>query len=172
MKSKKPTLYIMCGLPFSGKSTLAKTIATTTDSQLVGFDLVWKEEEDNLDPDLNKTKEWEFILDLAFKKIKSYLKEGKSVVYDDTNLKKEHRDKLRDLAKRFNAESKVIYINTSLDEIRKRIERNLNTQVRHNVSDLNFQSSLAQLEVPINEQNIIEYKAGTDINLWLKNNLL
>jgi len=38
-------LYIMCGLAFSGKSTLAIKIAAHTGSEIVAFDKLWMEEE-------------------------------------------------------------------------------------------------------------------------------
>lgn len=46
-----PTLYIMCGVGFSGKSTLAKKIAEHTGAMLVSQDALYfeKEKELNLD---------------------------------------------------------------------------------------------------------------------------
>ena len=38
-------LYIMCGLAFSGKSTLARKIAEHTKSKLIAFDKLWVEKD-------------------------------------------------------------------------------------------------------------------------------
>lgn len=38
-------LYIMCGLAFSGKSTLARKIAERTGSRLIAFDKLWVKKE-------------------------------------------------------------------------------------------------------------------------------
>lgn len=38
-------LYIMCGLAFSGKSTLARKIAEHTNSKLIAFDKLWVEKD-------------------------------------------------------------------------------------------------------------------------------
>ena len=40
-----PKLYIMCGLAFSGKSTLARKIAEHTNSKLIAFDKLWVEKD-------------------------------------------------------------------------------------------------------------------------------
>ena len=76
------TLYIMCGLGFSGKSTLAKKISEYKNAALVGQDAIYFEKEKELDPTLTSAQEWELIWNIAIERVISELEKGKSVVYD------------------------------------------------------------------------------------------
>jgi len=42
--------------------------------------------------------------------------EGKSVVYDDTNAKKEHRDKLKEIAQECSSTAKIVFLDTQMTE--------------------------------------------------------
>src|SRR5690242_5159424 len=91
-------LYIMCGLAFSGKSTLARKIAEHIPADLISFDKLWVEKDK--EKTITKNAEgWRYIRNLAQDKILVLLKSGKSVVYDDNNPRKEHREELRKIAK-------------------------------------------------------------------------
>lgn len=53
-------LYIMCGLAFSGKSTLARKIAEHTGSKRIAFDELWVEK-DKEQPVPKSDEGWRFI---------------------------------------------------------------------------------------------------------------
>src|SRR3972149_11800341 len=134
---KNQNLYIMCGLAFSGKSTLAKKIAEYTDSKLISFDKLW----------VNKNKEhpvpkgakgWKFIRKVSQGKITKALKSGFSVVYDENNIRFEHREELRNVARKFGVTAMVVYLNTPLELIKEREAINKTTQQRHEVESENF----------------------------------
>ena len=38
-----PVLFVVCGLPFSGKTMLAEKIARSADAVLVSYDALWRE---------------------------------------------------------------------------------------------------------------------------------
>src|SRR3990167_10908838 len=106
-------LYILCGLAFSGKSTLARKIVEHTKSKLIAFDKLWVEK--NKDKPVPKGAEgWRFIRKVAQDEVTKALQEGNSVVYDDNNVRFEHREELREIARRLGAKDVVIYLNTPL----------------------------------------------------------
>lgn len=158
----------MCGLAFSGKSTLARKIAEFIGSKLIAFDKLWVEK-DKEKPVKNDTAGWRFIRKVAQEKIATALKEGSSVVYDDTNVRFEHREELRKVARRFGAKNTVIYLNTPLELIREREVTNKVTGERHEVEPENFQTVLEQLEVPGLTEDVIEFRPDMDIEEWLEN---
>src|SRR3989338_2110441 len=112
-------LYIMCGLAFSGKSTLARKIAERTGSKLIAFDKLWVEK-DKENPVPNGDEGWKFIRKIGQDEIAKSLQKGNSVVYDDNNIRFEHREELRDIARKAGARTIVVYLNTPMEVIRKR----------------------------------------------------
>lgn len=165
------TLYIMVGLPFSGKSTFALKLAKYTNSELISYDSVWSEEKNNLEPNIEKVEEWKYISNATHTKIDRYLKDGKSVVYDNMNLQKEHRDRLRTIAQSYSAHVVVIYMNVSIAEIKDRQKENANSQLRHAVSDENFNNALSQLQIPTTDENVKVFLPSDNTETWIKNNI-
>jgi len=163
----RPTLHIMCGLAFSGKSTLAKRIAEYTESEIIAFDKLWVEE-DKVKHIQKDADGWKYIRKVAQEKILKTLKQGKSVIYDDNNAKREHREELRDIAKEAQAESTVIYLNTPLEVIGAREEANKVSQDRHEVESHNFQKVLEDLEVPSGDEGTLIFTPETDMIGFLK----
>lgn len=160
-------LYIMCGLAFSGKSTLARKIAEHTNSKLVAFDKLWVEQ-DKEKPVPKGAEGWRYIRDLAQRNVLDYLQAGKSVVYDDNNPRKEHREELRVVAKNAGVEAVVIYLDTSLDVIRAREEANRSSQDRHDVEPENFEKVMKDLEVPTTDEDTIVFRPEMNINDFIK----
>ena len=158
----------MCGLAFSGKSTLARKIAEHTDSKLVAFDKLWVEQ-DKEKPVPKGVEGWRYIRDLAQRNVLDYLQAGKSVVYDDNNPRKEHREELRDVAKKAGIDAVVIYLDTSLDVIRVREEANRSSQDRHDVEPENFEKVMKDLEVPTADENTIVFTPEMNIEDFIKN---
>lgn len=165
--SSRPKLYIMCGLAFAGKSTLARKIAEHTNSKLIAFDKLWVEKEKER-PISKDAKGWRFIRKVARDEILRSLKEGISVVYDDTNVRFEHREELRKLVKESGFDSTVIYLNTPLKVIKAREQTNRVTRERHEVEPKNFQTVLEQLEVPTAYEKALEFTPETDLDDFLR----
>ncbi len=156
----------MCGLAFSGKSTLARKITEYTKSKLIAFDRLWVEKIKN--QSVPKGDEgWRFIRKVAQDEITKALQEGVSVVYDDNNAKREHRGELRSVAEEAGSESVVIYLDTPLEIIRNREEANKTSQDRHEVEPENFQKVLGDLEVPTSDENTVVFKPETKIEDFL-----
>ena len=161
-----PKLYIMCGLAFSGKSTLARKIAEHTKSKLIAFDKLWVEK-DKDQPVPKGAEGWRFIRKVGQDEVAKAIQEGNSVVYDDNNVRFEHREELREIARRLGAKDIVIYLNTPLELIREREAANRITGDRHEVEPVNFQTVLEQLEPPMPNENVLEFKPNTNVEEFL-----
>lgn len=158
----------MCGLAFSGKSTLARKIADFTNSKLIAFDNLWvkKEKEKQI---TQGVEGWRSIRKLAQEKIVKSLKNGDSVVYDDNNIRFEHREELRKIARKLGIREVVIYLSTSMDIIRQRESINKITGERHEVASKNFQTVLQQLQIPTTKENVVEFIPEMNVDKWLNN---
>ena len=163
-------LYILCGLPFSGKTTLAKKIAEYTGSKLVAFDQLWLELEKNtqLAPSLTGNEEWRLIRRVAKEKISESLKNSRSVVYDDTNVRLEHREELRDVARQHGAMPVVVYVDTHPAIREEREKENLLTKRRHGVEPVNSKKALAQFEEPGPPEHVIVFSSENNLEEWLR----
>lgn len=159
-------LFIMCGLAFSGKSTLAEKIAERAGCKIIAFDKLWIETEKTR-PIPEGAEGWRFVRDLAQAQILDALKSGSSVVYDDNNAKKEHREELRNVAKKAGVESAVIYLDTSLNIIKLREETNKILQNRHDVEPKNFNKVLQDFELPTPDENVLVYKPKDNLEEFI-----
>jgi predicted kinase len=153
------TLYILCGLPFTGKSILGKEMAIKTGYTLISYDDVWQSLSH-----LNKNITYKIVLDDCKKQITDLLNEGFSVIYDSTNPKEEYRLEFKNLAKASGVNSQVVYLELSLDEINQRREKSLIDKTHHVVSDENFNNAVAQLETPV---DAIVLKKESDVKDFL-----
>lgn len=162
-----PKLYVMCGLAFSGKSTLTRMLAEQTGFDVVAFDKLWVEREAE-GPMPQGAEGWRYVRELAQKKIAALLKAGHSVVYDDNNPRREHRDEFKSVAKEAGVEAIVIYLDTPLDVIRSREVANRITQDRHDVASENFEKVLSDMEAPTTDENVLVFAPNTDVDSFYK----
>jgi predicted kinase len=159
-------LSIMCGPAFSGKSTLARKIAERTGSRLIAFDTMWIEEDKK--HSIPKDAEgWRYIRDKAQEEILQTLKEGVSVVYDDNNPKRDHREELKRIAETAGAEACVVYLDTSLVIICEREKANRISQDRHDVEPENFEKVLNDMEIPTADENLLVFAPDMNIEGFL-----
>jgi predicted kinase len=163
----KPTLYIMTGLAFSGKSTLAKEIANKKGAVLVSQDLTWIENEE-LIKDMQEPARYEKVLSLSEEKIVKTLRDGKSVVFDNTNAQYRQREKVRELIKDIDAKTIVVFLNTPEEIIENRIKENLITQERNDVLLELMDEVKNQFEAPSPDENVTEFIPGTNLSVWLE----
>ncbi|MEK7637890.1 MAG: ATP-binding protein [Patescibacteria group bacterium] len=163
------TLYIMCGVGFSGKSTLAKSIAAHFAIPLVSLDSLYFEHEKELeDTHYDDAKQWKILLEMSKEKIRGLLIEKTSVVFDNVNLIRKHRDELRELARQTGANAVVVYLDTPEDLLTERQTKNKETEERHDVEQHYLDEAKKQLEIPSAEEAVYAFTPGTDVEKFLQ----
>ena len=85
-----PILYIMCGLPASGKTTKAKEIVAEEGAEYVSSDEIRKELYGDESCQSNNQKVFEHY----YQRMNQYLSEGKDVVIDSTNVTLKSRKRI------------------------------------------------------------------------------
>ena len=161
------TLFIMCGVGFSGKSMLAKKIAEHTGAVLVSQDALFFEKEKELNLDQDSDEQWRMLLDMCLERIRENLNAGRSVVFDNTNTKFEHREELRQVAESVGADTKVIFLDTPIEVQKERRNKNLETSERHDVKQEYLDQAIQELEVPTEKENVLVFKPDTDMEEFL-----
>ena len=112
------TLYIMVGRPFSGKTTLRKKLVKRFGFSVASVD--WEIDNRGLKVSEMTQKDWDIVYSETYEKLKELLKEDKTVILDLGNLKKSERKVARGIAEEFGVPHKTIYIDTPLEEVKKR----------------------------------------------------
>jgi len=107
------TIYLLKGLPASGKSTWAKQkVAENPNIKRVNKDDLRAMLDNSR---WSKTNE-KFVLKLRDHIITESLNDGFHVIVDDTNLHPKHETQMRQLAKECNAKVEIVNFETSLEE--------------------------------------------------------
>jgi predicted kinase len=161
IEGSKRTLYILCGLPYSGKTYFAGTIVKETGCAFVSIDQIFKGLQ--YDWDTNKLpdeKGWKEIFDTSYLKSQEVLKNDSNVLYDSTNHTKISRDALRKIAGGVGAQTRVIYISISNETLWKRWEENLVKKERSIVDKKLVQMTIDSFEVPTEDEGVLTVQNG------------
>jgi len=106
----------MCGLPFSGKSTIAKAIVEYIGCNYISLDKMNEERGLGFGGDGIAADEWEMTHQIAINQLSALLKTG-DVILDDTCCFRWIRDRYRKCANSAGASTCVIYLNVVHDTL-------------------------------------------------------
>lgn len=162
----KPTLYILTGLPYSGKTTLTNELVKRFGFKTASVDDIMDER--GLDSDTMVQEDWNAVYSEAYERLKANLAKGNSVIFDMGHLKFSERESSRRMAESLGANCKLIYINTSSNETRKRWVENETTKERGQLSDRGMKVALSQFQEPTADENPIIYNQGMDLDVWIE----
>jgi predicted kinase len=165
-----PTLFIMCGLPFSGKTTLARTLADQCG--FVHLDLDALANTKGFSPQEGiDDEQWGLLFGEAYQHLAALLASGKSVVFDAVNSHRAGRDRLRTIAIQNSSSAYVDYINLSIQEIEKRRQTNQDNHQRPHVRDNDFVELSKGFEIPTTDKNLLIYDGSQSMAEWINHNI-
>ncbi|WP_193105158.1 ATP-binding protein [Brachybacterium sp. FME24] len=148
------TLTLMCGLSFSGKSTLAARLAHELPAHLISLDLI--NDERGLDGGQGiPVEEWAATNRIAHERVGTLLREGHHVVVDDTGSPRFLRDAWRATAGAAGAPFALVWVQIGPDLQRERVRANREAQVRHDVTDAVLREHAASFEPPTDEDALV-----------------
>ena len=136
------TLYLLCGIAFSGKTTLGQAIAQHAGMMVVSTDEI-NELRGLQGGDGIPYQEWEATHAIAIGWLGQLMASGEDLVVDDTNCYRWIRDRFRWVARRHGYETKVIFLDVPLEALQQRRRANEHTAERHRVVDPIFESHAA-----------------------------
>lgn len=152
---QQPILYLFIGAPGAGKTTTARIIAQATGATHLWADV----ERHKLFPNPSHSLyESSLLYDALNSKTEQLLGEGKSVVFDTNFNFYADRQKLAEIAKRHNAETLIIWMDTPLDVAR---QRSVGTHEKRNgytmhMSGAQFDAIVAKLEPPRDNEKTLK----------------
>ncbi|HLV98019.1 MAG TPA: AAA family ATPase [Ktedonobacterales bacterium] len=150
--SRQPTLYIMCGLPYSGKTTFARRLSEQTGYPVVSIDDIreslgfyWGRHEAD-------SAGWQRIFTIVEQTVAALLQTGKNVIYNSTNHDKASRLRFADLARSLGCHFTIIFLDTPREVIQQRRQQNLLSQERSHIPDQFFTDALLTFEPPTEDE--------------------
>lgn len=169
----KQCLYILCGLPFAGKTTLAKELVKRFGWVRVDLDQINDERGlGGLGNDDISDEDWRITYQMSYDRVDQALKKGKTVINDTANFTREQRDKLRAIADKHDVPAKVIYVNVPDSVARKRWQENRITKNRYDVKDEDFAEVADNFQKPSEDENVIDYDQSLPIEEWVEKVIL
>lgn len=111
------TLYIMQGIPGSGKSTIARMIQDQTGAFICSTDDLWYDCNGTYIFDVTKLAEKHKANQCH---VRGFLELGCDVIVDNTNIKKSEAKPYLDMAKEFGADVQIIRVQADLETCIKR----------------------------------------------------
>lgn len=152
-----PIQYLLVGFPYSGKTTLAKQLVKKYGFAHINIDeLKFKRGYKDVGDDEVSDKIWDEIFKEADELLVKYLKQGKNVANEYAWITKEWRDRAKKVAKDAGFETKIIYLKTPVEEIRKRWAENSAAKHRFHWPKEEFERMFKEFEEP-GEEKIIAY---------------
>ncbi len=168
----KPTLYILCGLPFSGKTTLVSKLSKSLRYPIVSIDDIRFERGFEWSNKPLSDTQWKDIFEESYNRTLSYLKEGKSVLYDSANQDRASRNRLKAVVVSDKFPAKVILLDVDVEVVRKRWLKNQSAkeQKRFHIPKIFFQQALDAFERPTEDENVVIYNQSMDLKQWINEN--
>ena len=166
-----PRLFALCGLAFSGKTTLARAIARLADAEYVGLDDI-NEERRLRGGEGIPAEEWERTSAIAIERLGKLLDAGRDVVLDDTLCFRWLRDRYAAVADRHVAQFVLIYVATPLSEICRAMARNEASPERNPIRPEVFETHALTFEYPAAEERPVIYDRTVPVEEWITSHLL
>ena len=158
----QPTLYLLMGLPGSGKSTLGKMLQSETKAIRISSD----EYRLLIFPDSTFTqKEHDNLYGLIDHNVEHLLATGHSVIYDANLNRKHHRIEKYELAKKNDANVILVWVKTDKELAKKRREEEQDKRLipEGETSSKMFDRIAAVFEQPDEDETYVEID-GSDIS--------
>jgi predicted kinase len=164
------SLYILCGLPFAGKTTLARALAAQCGCAHIEIDAINTARGLGLAGAALTPTEWDETYRLAFEQLAAALRSGRSAISDAANYTRAQRDQLRALAADAGAASVTLSVDVAAEEARRRwlTNRAAGASQRNDVRDDDFQHVLDHFEPPAPDEGAIRIDGTTPLDDWLR----
>lgn len=176
MKTKRndqKKLFILCGLPFSGKTDLAKRIQEKLGGVVVSQDEVflslWKRKKGDLEIGDEGPAFWAQAHLESLKEVERALAIGDRVIWDHTNLTRKERLKALSIAEKNGVSAEIVFLDVFCDEIKIRRKQNKITRVRNDIPEWLFQRRLDEMERPsVSEAKLEEIKNFQELEAYIR----
>jgi len=160
-------LFMMCGIAFSGKTTVAKQLSQALGCAYVSLDDI-NAERGLLGGEGIAIEEWERTHAVALERMKQLMARGEDVVLDDTNCFRWLRDRYRESAHENGYSAELVYLEIPLQDLQARMVQNSVTTSRHSIEAYVFDDHVRRFEAPQADEAPTVLRNTKDVSRWLK----
>jgi predicted kinase len=158
----------MCGLSFSGKTTLARMIVKRLQCAYISLDDI-NSERGLWGGDGISIGEWERTHGLARERLATWMVTGKDAVVDDVNNLRWLRDRWRLAARSCSYNTVVIYLDIPYTELIARRRENVVTSMRKSITEAVWAEHVSDFEPPREDEHVLRYELAEDAESWITN---
>jgi predicted N-acetyltransferase YhbS/predicted kinase len=159
-------VYAMCGIAFSGKSTMARRIVAELGIELISLDAI-NAERGLHGGDGLADAQWEETSLIAMDRLRTLLREGKSVVVDDTFSHRFLRDRCKAVVDEYGGRFSIVFVDTPRATIQERRVANSQFATRSHLRDDVFEHHRRRFQFPDNDEPHIRIVSDQDLAAWI-----
>ena len=160
-------VYVMCGIAFSGKSTVARRVADAFAIPLVSLDAI--NDERGFDGgNVIDDDEWERTSHIAMDRLDAHLATGRSALVDDTFAFRFLRERAAAVAARHDADFRILLVATPMETIQARRRANDATRERMGLSDAVFDDHVVRFHWPDPAEPVLRRESEADVARFLE----
>jgi predicted kinase len=163
----RPRLYIVFGIPFSGKSTVTRELVRQRGCRAIDIDAINTARGVGIAGAAIMPEDWEISFASAGAQLDDALAAGESVAYDGHVWSRVQRDDFRALASAADADITFIYLDVPESVARERRLANRRTAQRFDVPDDLFAQAIALMEPPDEEEEVMRYDGSEPAAAWV-----
>jgi predicted kinase len=152
----------MCGLAFSGKSSVAAILVRELKTELISLDAI-NDERGLCGGEGMSDRQWEETSAIAMDRLRQWLQRGRSVVVDDTFSHRFLRERCKRVADDNGSRFLIILMDTPLSEIEARREANDRHPVRHRIRDQVFWHHRDRFQFPTDDEMVVRIRTAGDV---------
>lgn len=160
-------LLILCGLPFSGKSTLCGRLRERYGFRIVSFDAINAERGLPFGGDGLPPETWARTLEIALERLDAALAAGESAVVDDTTCFRWIRDRFRGVAAARGRDSLIVHLSPSDRELAARREEARRAGSRPPVRPEVWDALVREFEPPGPDEPAVTLATPAEVDGWL-----
>jgi predicted kinase len=160
-------LYIVCGIPFAGKSTLARELVRQRGCRALDIDALNTARGIGIAGAPISPDEWATSFATAHAQLAAALAAGEVVAYDGHCFARAERDRLRAIAHAAGAAVTLIYVDIPEALARERWRANRHTPQRHDISDDLFAQAVGLMETPDATEGALRYDGTAPVAAWV-----
>ena len=167
LKAGMTRVYAMCGIAFSGKSTMARRIVAELGIELHFLDAI-NAERGLHGGDGLADAQWEETSLIAMDRLRALLHEGKSVVVDDTFSHRFLRDRCKAVVDEYGGRfSDRLRRHAPGDDFEERRVANSRSPTRSQLRDDVFEHHRRRFQFPDNDERYIRIASDQDLAAWI-----
>ena len=156
----------MCGLSFSGKTTLARKIVERLQCGYISLDDI-NAERGLWGGDGISVEEWERTHALARERLATWMFSGRDAVVDDVNNLRWLRDRWRAAANSSFYSTVVIYLDIPCTKLAQRRRMNQVTAERKGITEAVWVEHVRGFEPPGEDEHVLRYGLAEDAASWV-----